>query len=58
MNKPANSNGYRFVGKQRKRKLRRRGDCVFYDYASGFFVWRSSWTVEQMRDTNFVLTGA
>ena len=44
MNKPKNSGGYRFISRQRKRTLRRRGESVYYDITTGFFIWRTSMT--------------
>ena len=51
MNKPKNSGGYRFVSRQRKRTLRRRGESVYYDITTGFFIWRTSWLKDQIDNT-------
>ena len=55
MNKPKNSGGYRFVGTQRKRTLRRRGESVYYDITTGFFIWRTSWLKDQIDNTSEIL---
>jgi hypothetical protein len=54
MNKPKNSGGYRFISRQRKRTLRRRGEMVYYDFTTGFFVWRTSWTTDQIDNTRHI----
>lgn len=50
MNKPANSNGFRFVASAaRKRKLRKRGEAIFYDYNTGMWVWKSVWEEHELK---------